>query len=432
MTNENVCVVGLGYVGLTLGVALARQGVNVFGVETNKEIINSLKKNKAHFSEKGLNEIIAEVISAKNFKFSNLIPKESDYSTYIITVGTPLDAKGNPRLDMIKNASREVASNMKDGSLVILRSTVELGTTRNVVMPILEKSNKKFELAMCPERTLEGDAINELHSLPQIIGAESQEISQRCANLFSVLSDKTIITKTFETAEMIKLVDNTSRDLYFSFANEIAEICSLFNIDVYEVIEKGQAEYNRTKMWLPGPVGGPCLEKDPHILANSSIKRGFTPGVIKAGRNMNETQNKLIINKIKLILEQKKIKDPNILICGLAFKGIPETDDLRGSMGIKFLEEINKTYKNITVYDPVVKYENLMKVCGKIVDIESTQECFDLVVLLNNHSKFKTIEWKTFNNLLTEDGFVFDFWNSLGTFADKNKYFHLGSLSKLI
>ena len=185
-------------------------------------------------------------------------------------------------------------------------------------------------------------------------------------------------------------------------------------------------------MWLPGPVGGPCLEKDPHILANSSIKKGFTPNIIKAGRNMNETQNELIINKIKYILEQKEIKDPYILLCGLAFKGIPETDDLRGSMGIKFLEEINKTYKNISVYDPVVKYETLRKISEKVVDIENTQECFDLVVLLNNHSKFKTTEWKTFENLLKENGFVFDFWNSLGSFADKNKYFHLGSLSKLL
>ena len=432
MSNENVCIVGLGYVGLTLGVALAKHGVNIFGVETNKEIINSLKKNKAHFSDKGLTEILADVVRATPFHFSASLPTDNNFSAYIITVGTPLDKNGNPRLDMITNASREVANNMEDGSLIILRSTVELGTTRNVVMPILKESNKKFELAMCPERTLEGDAINELHSLPQIIGAQSQEVSQRCSRLFSVLSDKTIITKNFETAEMIKLVDNTSRDLYFSFANEIAEICSLYDVDVYEVIEKGQAEYKRTKMWLPGPVGGPCLEKDPHILANSSIKKGFTPSIIKAGRNMNETQNEMIIDKIKYILEQKEIKDPHILLCGLAFKGIPETDDLRGSMGIKFLEEINKTYKNISIYDPVVKYESLITISEKIVDIENAQECYDLVVLLNNHSKFKTIEWKTFNNLLTENGCVFDFWNSLGSFADKNKYFHLGSLSKLL
>ena len=430
LDENKVCVVGLGYVGLTLGVALAKKGIKVFGAEKNIEIIDCLRKNKAHFSEKGLNEIIKKTIENQTLEFGEKIPEKGNFSTYIITVGTPLDKEGSPRKDMIKSATSEVAEKMSNGSLVILRSTVELGSTRDVVLPILKDSGKDFDLAMCPERTLEGDAINELGKLPQIIGADSENVAERCARLFSNLTSKTISTNNFETAEMIKLVDNTSRDLYFSFANEVAEICNSYSIDVYEVIEKGQSEYPRTKMSFPGPVGGPCLEKDPHILAISSEKKGFTPQIIKAGRNMNESQIDIIVERLRKILEQSKIDAPKILLCGLAFKGKPETDDLRGSMGLDFLKKIGQKYENLYLYDPIVTKKDLENYSQKIIDLEKTKEKFDLVVILNNHHKFSSIEWSLYDSLLNKSGFVFDFWNSLSSFADDQKYFHLGTLHK--
>ena len=208
--NDNkICVVGLGYVGLTLGVTLAYKGLDVFGAEVNSEILDSLKNKKAHFNEDGLNDIVKKVIDEQSFTFGNEINGKNDFDVYFITVGTPLNTKGNPRLDMIKNAASQVASAMNENSLVILRSTVQIGVTREVVKPILDKSGKTYDLAMCPERTLEGNAIEELSKLPQIIGSDSRETSERCASLFNIVTNQTNIISSWEAAEIIKLSDNT-------------------------------------------------------------------------------------------------------------------------------------------------------------------------------------------------------------------------------
>lgn len=171
-TESRVCILGMGYVGLTLSVVMAECGYDVTGLEINPETVASLERGKAHFYEVGLNARLDRQVKLGNLRF------ESDHasrwvkrcSTFVLTVGTPLDADGNPRMDMVSRAAQQVADNMPDESLIVLRSTVKLGTTRNVVKPILDRSGKHYMLAYCPERTIEGKALQELRYLPQVVG----------------------------------------------------------------------------------------------------------------------------------------------------------------------------------------------------------------------------------------------------------------------
>ena len=190
MHQEKVCIIGMGYVGLTLAVAMSDVGYDVIGIETNNAILECLRNREAHFSEVGLNEKLRQVIEDNKFTFSNSLVDAADATTYIITVGTPvLDDKSTnfASIDGVCNGLKEL---LKDGDLVVLRSTIQVGTTEKFVKPILDQSKRKYHLAFCPERTLEGKALLELSELPQIIGAIDDESSKRANQLFSLLSQE--------------------------------------------------------------------------------------------------------------------------------------------------------------------------------------------------------------------------------------------------
>ena len=434
--DKEICIVGLGYVGLTLAVSLAYSGLKVFGVEVNEEILKSLKNRKAHFSEIGLNEIIEKVIEDGSFSFDSAINKNNSFDVFIITVGTPLDEKGTPRMDMIINATNEVAELMNEDSLIILRSTVQIGTTRNIVRPILQKTGYKFDLAMCPERTLEGNAIEELSKIPQIIGSDSIETSSRCSKLFNSITNQVNIVSSWETAEIIKLSDNTFRDVSFAFGNEISRVCNAFGVDCYEVIENGKANYPRTNIAKPGLVGGPCLEKDPHIYSYSAKKKGIDMPITLSSRKINENQPKEVCEVLLNSRVLRKVSNPKILLCGLAFKGQPETDDLRGSMGIRFLECIEGNYE-IHLFDYVVDPSALSKF-GIVFESfdEIPENTFNLIVILNNHINFKNLGLQNLSRNLDDNGIIFDFWNNFESepkkIKEEKKYFHLGNLGGIL
>ena len=231
--DQQVCVIGLGYVGLTLAVVMADVGFQVLGVEIRDEVCNALASGMPHFNEPGLEQRLQRVIRSGHFKFAKRIPFDVGSSVYIITVGTPLSADGKARMDMVQNVAREVALHLREGDLVIMRSTMKLGTTRSVVMPLLEAAGKQFDLAFCPERTLEGKALTELRQLPQIVGG-SNAATVRASQLFSYLTPTVIRVSDLETAEMIKLIDNTHRDVAFAFANEVARACDAVGVSAAE------------------------------------------------------------------------------------------------------------------------------------------------------------------------------------------------------
>ncbi len=423
--DRNVCVVGLGYVGLTLAVAMADSGFKVEGVEVRQDVLDKLNKMEPHFHEPRLKDKLARAMKKGALRASAAMPTSSSNSVYIITVGTPLGKDGKVQLGFIERATQQVASVLKDGDLVILRSTVKVGTARNVVSPILRATGRTFEIAVCPERTLEGQALLELHVLPQIIGADDPETALRCAQLFGIMTPTTVNVASLETAEIVKLVDNTYRDVSFAFANEIAGLCSHVGVSAAEVISAGKLGYPRTSVALPGPVGGPCLEKDPHILAQSAAEHGVDMRITKAARAVNEAQPAMSVDFISAqVAEMKSFSSkPRIALLGLAFKGVPPTDDLRGTMALPILKALQARFPNSrivgfdAVADPVeaARFFNI----PIVTSLDEALEQSDLVVIANNHPEFKNMDLGAAAQLMRRPSVIYDFWNLFDDVGDQ-------------
>ena len=269
--TDTVVVLGLGYVGLTLGTVFAEEGAHVIGVDINETVIDMLSNGIPHFYEPGLEEKL--FACTERLEFRTTIPPLIAPATYVISVGSNISKHGEPDYSHIERASEHISKALKQGDMVILRSTVPIGTTRNRVIPILEKhshlkAGNDFFVAFAPERTIEGKALEELRTLPQMIGGYSLACRQKAEQFFSKISQHIVLLDTLEEAELAKLISNAYRDLSFAFANSIALIASEHNINISTVINAANDGYKRNNIPLPSPgVGGYCLSKDPQLLA---------------------------------------------------------------------------------------------------------------------------------------------------------------------
>lgn len=414
--DNTVCIFGLGFVGLTLATAMADVGFNVIGIEIRDEVLEQLNSGDPHFLEPGLSQHLKRVVASGNLKVYKKLPNPSPATSYIITVGTPLGEGGVVDLTSITNVTQEIAENLKDGDCVILRSTVKLGTTQNVVKPILEKTGKKFSLAFCPERTVEGQAMSELLYLPQIVGADNLTTSVRVSQIFQFLTPTIVRVSDMETAELIKLIDNTKRDVLFAFANEVARICDTVGLSAKEVITSGRFGYSRTNLPMPGPVGGPCLSKDSHILAQSLSAYGVTPEITSASRKVNEEQPKEVVQFLKRYTQAMTDfpKNPKITLMGFAFKGKPETDDIRGTTASLILDALKESFTEAVFYgyDPVVEAHDIESfgVCP-VVELSEAFKQSHLVIIMNNHPAFERMHLEELATSLAKPGIIYDFWN---------------------
>jgi UDP-N-acetyl-D-mannosaminuronic acid dehydrogenase len=416
-SDHKVCILGLGYVGLTLAVAMADTGFKVHGIEIRGDVLEMLSRGEPHFWEPRLKQKLQRAIANDHLSFSQDTPTDLEASVFFITVGTPLGRDGKARFDMVAQATQQLTSAMRDGALVILRSTVQLGAARRIVKPILEKTGRKFMLAMCPERTLEGRALIELRELPQIIGADDAETRHRCQQIFGKLTPTTLALSSLEAAEMVKLVDNTYRDVSFAFANEVAKLCGAMGLSAREVIRAGKLGYPRNNVALPGPVGGPCLEKDPHILIQAGGTYDVDMAIARAARATNEEQP---MATAKMVAKRaSKLEGfpaaPRIAILGLAFKGVPATDDLRGTMAKPILAAMRNEFPTAKFigYDAVVAAENAKTHLG--LECQPTLEAaFDranIVVIANNHPIFQSMDLSSMMERMARPSIVYDYWN---------------------
>ena len=407
-----ICICGIGYVGLTLALILAEKGFEVTGVEIKPEIVASLQKGVPHFHENGL-EILLQLHLNQNLKFTTTIPDEQ-FDVFVITVGTPLKKDSNePNMDYIKNVAEDISNHINKHTLVILRSTVAIGTSRQVILPILARKYPNVNISFCPERTVEGKALEELKLLPQIVGGINQASIEMSYNIFRRITPTIIEVSSLEAAEMVKLLDNSYRDLNFAFANEIAGLCEALGIDGLEVVRAGRMGYHRTHIPDPGYVGGACLEKDPHILTHSAAQSHFIPHLVKQARRINETLPGLVVGRIQELLYRYG-KDPvnaKIFISGLAFKGQPETDDLRGSPTLLLIEAFKKIgASHIFGHDFIVS-ENAIAQCGvKPVAIKDGFQDADVAVIANNHAKYHSLNIFQFVGRMNRPAVFYDSW----------------------
>jgi UDP-N-acetyl-D-mannosaminuronic acid dehydrogenase len=442
MRDRKICIMGLGYVGLTLAVVMAEVGFDVQGVEIRDDVVRDLARGKPHFHEPGLAGRLARVLKSGRLSVSQHIPADFDASVYVVTVGTPLDGAGKVRVDMVVNVVREIAEHLKDRDMVVMRSTVELGTTRNVVKPLLDATGQSFDLVFCPERTLEGQALRELRELPQIVGGHDQDARIRAAQVFQFLTPTVVQVSSLETAELIKLVDNAQRDVHFGLSNEVARLADAIGVSAMEVIRAGKLGYPRTDLPVPGPVGGPCLEKDSHILASGLGGLGIAPEIIMAARRTNERQPGEVIAQLHgLCCRFDNFPDaPVITLAGVAFKGRPETDDLRGTMARPILAALRAAFPlgRFRGFDIAVEATTIRKTF-QIEAAQSIDDAFagsNLLIIANNHPCFERMPLSSLAEQMARPAIIFDFWNNFaaGTIdvPEGVAYTGLGELGRMM
>jgi len=417
--NKKISIIGLGYVGLTLSLVLAENDLDVIGYDNNDDIITKIKNKKSPFFERYINEYLSKNVN-KNFRVTSDIDKFIA-DIYIICVGTPVDTKTKkPKTNTLLKSISNIAFKIKKGDLVILRSTVPTGFTRNKVIPVLQKysklkAGKDFKISFCPERTIEGKALEELSELPQIIGGYDKESSDISINFFNTYSKTVIDVGSLEAAELCKLIDNSYRDVKFAYANQIALLCEKLNLNAHDIISKVNLGYDRNDIAFPSPgVGGPCLSKDPYILHNNFVNNKISKSIILNARKLNEDVPLQIYKRIFSLYERKKknIKSLKIFIIGFAFKGEPETSDIRDSTTINFLDIlISNKHKMIFGYDPIVKKENLKKLNIKVCDLNSGFKNADIVMFMNNHKMYSKLNITKLAKSMNDNSILYDGWN---------------------
>ncbi len=390
-------IIGLGYVGLTFAIAAADKGITVYGVEKEKRIKQSLAGGQAHFFEPGLDDKIKECMGRKFFCVEEF-PRDVQFDAFMITVGTPLIGQTKePNFDYIVSSLKAFRNVYSGRELVILRSTVSVGTSRNVVLPRLqemaEDSGCAPMIAMCPERTVEGKALVELTSLPQVVSGNSPQAVKMSHKLFKQITSKVIEAESLEEAELIKLYCNIYRDMNFALGNVLNVAAQTFGLDGISVIRNANEGYARSNIASPGFVAGPCLEKDAYILMNN-MQEGKSKDFIYAARRFNESLEDDVVCWV-----ERKIGAPaqekELLLTGMAFKGVPETSDLRGSSSVYIARKLKDKGYKLRLHDFVARREELQELnLGEVYD-DLNEACEGIagMLALNNCSRYHTFHF---------------------------------------
>jgi UDP-N-acetyl-D-mannosaminuronic acid dehydrogenase len=405
-----VAVVGLGYVGLTLAVGFALAGLEVIGCERDARRRGELERGSAPFHEPGLQEALAQ-LRPEQLAFAAELPDPLP-PAIVLCVGTPVDPMTRePRLGDLAASLAEVLPLVTDGTLVVVRSTVPVGTTREAVLDPLRERLDEPLVAYCPERTIQGQALAELAGLPQVIGG-APTARRRAAALFGQLTGQIVEVSSLEAAELVKLVNNAHTDLIYGFGNEVAMIAGSIGIDADEVIDAANEGYPRPNLSRPGYVGGSCLIKDPYLLLASARSRGYDAGMVAAARAVNEHVPVHVAERVlgKLEAAGADPGDLTVLVSGIAYKGTPETDDVRGSAIEGVVEVLLPRVGQLLGHDFVVGDETIARL--GLEPCELTEGCSraSALIVLNNHSGYADQSLTALLDRMHPPRVVYDLW----------------------
>jgi len=397
----NVCVIGLGYIGLPTAAVLASKRVKVVGVDVNQLIVNTINKGEIHISEPELDILVREAVQ-NNYLKAVIKPEKAD--VFMVAVPTPFKGNYKPDLSYIMSAAKAIAKVLEKGNIVILESTSPVGTTEKMIkwmkeerddLSFPELGNNVFRsdisVAHCPERVLPGDIVREIVENDRVIGGVTSYCAVQAKNIYNIFVDANFILTDCRTAELSKLVENSFRDVNIAFANELSLICDKLDINVWELIKLAN-HHPRVNILQPGPgVGGHCIAVDPWFIVDSLPEQAK---LIRAARLVNDSKPNFVLDKIEKAAnstgkEKSKLK---ITCLGLSFK--PDIDDLRESPAMIIVDKvISMGFSEVLLVEPNIsvipkRYKD------KLVDLCSTNEALkvaDIVVLLVDHAPFKSI-----------------------------------------
>lgn len=403
---ETLAVVGIGRVGLPLAISFADAGLRVLGVDRDADHVDRVNAGILPFIEHGAEEPLKRVIENGNLTATTDGPAAiAQADAVIVTVGTPLGADFRADRSQVESALAAWGGSLKEGALVVMRSTLSPGTTNNVVVPTLEKATGRkvgqgLFVAFCPERIAEGKAIEELKTLPEIIGGVDEASSQKAADLFRRLApNKQIRFLDALSAELAKLYGNVYRYVTFALANEYALIAEHYGRDAHEIISTLRDGYNRAPVPLPGLAGGPCLSKDGYFL----IEELTFPDFVLTAWKLNDSMAAHMVERLarRLELQGKSLEGMRVAVLGQAFKA--DIDDDRLSPALRVIEALERRRTDVVVHDPYLRSES----------IEEVLTGAQAVVLATNHSEYGELDAAYVADLVGDGCVIAECWAML-------------------
>jgi len=418
---KTLCVLGLGYIGLPTASTFATYGLKVTGVDTNPEIVHGLNNGQIHLFEPGLRTLVQAALQSGNLVV-RAEPAPAD--AFIIAVPTPFKEDKKADLAYVISAAESIVPFLRKGNLIILESTSPPRTTQNVLVPILEESGLKagadFFLAYSPERVLPGHILRELIENARVIGGIDAASAEAGRDLYSTFVRGDIILTDAATAETVKLMENTYRDINIASANEFARLAEKFQVDIWEAISLAN-RHPRVHILNPGPgVGGHCISVDPWFFVEAAPD---TARLIAAARQVNDSQPGFTVALIRKHLGELQKK--KIAVFGLSYK--PDVDDLRESPAIEVVKKLADAGAEVTVFEPFKPEFSLDRVKSSRELKDAVSDAY-AIVLLVGHSEFKQIDPDSLKGITPArivfdavNGWDRDAWRSAGF-----SYYRLG------
>lgn len=407
-----LAVIGLGYIGLPTAAMFASTGLTTIGIDVSRRAVDAVNGGKAHIEEGNLDELVERCVQGGLLR---AVAESVAADAFIIAVPTPIDSAHQPDLSYVQAAGRSLASVLKKGDLIILESTSPVGTTAMLAellanerpdlrFPHDDAENADVSLAYCPERIIPGQMLKELVENDRIIGGMTPRCAERAANLYKRFVRGVCHLTTDRVAEMVKLTENSYRDVNIAFANELSMICQDQGVDVWKVIEFAN-RHPRVSILRPGPgVGGHCIAVDPWFIVASAPARAK---LIRTAREVNDTKPDYVLGQIDALLVHHP--DWTIACLGLTYK--PDVDDFRESPSLEIATRLSHDYPGrVVCCDPfadALPREEVGRRGIQFVDIEQAMANADLIVVLVPHDAFHAFPLPQDRQVIDPTGF----WN---------------------
>ena len=410
----DLAVIGLGYVGLPLAIEAANSKLKVVGYDINESLVTNLNNSTSHVEDISNNQLSNSLEKDLIFTSDSEILGESEY--IVISVPTPL-TDYQPDLSFVEAATKSIAENLQKGHVVILESTTYPGTTLEIVKPILEKSSKliageDFLLGYSPERIDPGNEKWTFKNTPKIVSGINKKSLEKISEFYKLIIDEVVEVSGTREAEMVKLIENTYRQVNIAMVNELAILSNMLDIDIWEVVEAAKTKPFGFQSFRPGPgVGGHCIPIDPKYLSFKTRQIGQPVRFVELAQEINNSMPNYVVARISELMNKKEIllKNSKILILGVAYK--KDIGDTRESPALDIIESLLEKSVDISYYDPHVDELTVNKrSIAREENLENLSN-FDLILIHTPHSKFQEINFDSVASL------IFD---STGSFTISN------------
>ena len=404
----NVCVIGIGRIGLPTALSFAKAGLQTIGMDINEKLVDSLNQgNFALKDEPGYEDIFNNVIKSGNFSATtNINEAVSKSNLILLSLPTPMNKKNIPDYSALESVCKQLSDILKPNSLIVVESTIEPGFIENTLINILEKTNrlyigKNFTIGVCPENANPGEILHDFTNLPRLVGSINEQTKKIITLIYDfVFSVELIIMPDCKTANAVKLTTNVFRDVNIAFINELSLMFDKLGIDTLKVLDAAKRKYNFQIHYPGAGVGGPCLPINSYQFLNTAMRTDSKLSIIERSRQINEKMPDHVIN---LTLDgfkkcNKSIKDSNILILGITYK--PDVKDVQLSPAEIVVNKLKDLGAKIRIYDPYYKNSEVFG-----INVESNMEDIipkvDASIIVTGHKEFQEINPLIFTKMNT-------------------------------